>query len=67
MFNTHVLEPAALVVLQKPVPAAEVPVAETAVADDALGLVPAVLEAAPDLLGRHCGELSRGSVFGVVC
>lgn len=54
--NTYVLEAAALVVLQQPMLAAEVSVAEAAVPDDALCLVPAVLEAAPDLLGRHCCE-----------
>ena len=42
-------------VLKEAVLAAEVAVAEAAVADDALGCVAALLEVAADLLRRHDG------------
>lgn len=50
---THVVQAGALVILEQPVLAAEVAVAEAAVPRDALWLVLAVLEGASDLLGRH--------------
>lgn len=53
--TTHVFEAVALVVLQQPVPRAEVPLAEAAIADDALRRRAALLEIAPDLLLRHVG------------
>lgn len=48
-----VFEALALMVFEESVLAAEMAVAEAAVADDALSLVFAVLETAADLLGRH--------------
>ncbi len=53
--TTHVFEAVALVVLQQPVPRAEVPLAEAAIADDALRRRAALLEIAPDLLLRPVG------------
>lgn len=50
---THVVQAGALVILEQPVLAAEVAVAEAAVPRDALRLVLAVLEGASDLLGCH--------------
>lgn len=50
---THVVQAGALVILEQPVLAAEVAVAEAAAPRDALWLVLAVLEGASDLLGRH--------------
>lgn len=50
---THVVQAGALVILEQPVLAAEVAVAEAAVPRDALRLVLAILEGASDLLGRH--------------
>ena len=48
-----VLETLALVVLQQAMLAAEMPIAEPAIADDALRRVLAIFVAAADLLGRH--------------
>lgn len=50
---THVVQTGALVVLEQPVLATEVAVAEAAVPRDALRLVLAVLEGASELFGRH--------------
>ena len=50
---TYVFQAIALVVLEESVLATVVPVAEAAVADDALGALLAVLVVAPDLLGWH--------------
>ena len=52
-FLLAVLQSAALVVLEHAVSAAEVTGAEVAVANDTLRLLPALLETAADLLGRH--------------
>ena len=48
-----VLETLALVVLQQAMLAAEMPIAEPAIADDALRRVLAIFVAAADRLGRH--------------
>ena len=40
-------------VLQQPMPAAELAIAEPAVPDNALGRISAVFEIAADLFGRH--------------
>lgn len=57
-----ILQALALVVLEQPVLAAKVPAAEPAVADDALRRVLALLERAPDLLGRHAAAQGQGHV-----
>ena len=49
-------------VLEQPVFATVVAVAEAAVADDALGALLAVLVVAADLLGRHAAEEREGQV-----
>lgn len=54
--RAYVFETGALVVLEEAVLAAEVAVAEAAVADNALGRVTALLEVAADLLLRHGGR-----------
>ena len=59
-----VLEATALVVLQHPMPAAEVALAEGAVAHDPLRAVLAVLEGAFYLLGRHAAADGQGHVQG---
>lgn len=51
--TTHVFKTAALVVLQETVLATEMAIAETAVADDALGSLLAVVCAAANLLAGH--------------
>lgn len=51
-------------VLEQPVLATVVAVAEAAVADDALGALPAVLVGAADLLGGHAAEEREGQVQG---
>ena len=59
---TYVFQAIALVVLEQPVLATVVPVAEAAVADDALGALPAVFVGAADLLGRHAAQDGVGQV-----
>jgi hypothetical protein len=59
---TYVFQTVALVVLEQPVLATVVAVAEAAVADDALGALLAVLVVAADLLGRHAAEEREGQV-----
>ena len=61
-----VLEPLTLVVLEQPVLPAEMPVAEAAIADDALGGVLALLVAAADLLRWHPAAQRQGHVQGAV-
>ncbi len=58
--STHVFKAAALVVLQEAVLAAEMAIAETAVADDALGSLLALLCAAANLLAGHFGLAVMG-------
>ena len=48
-----ILQPIAHMVLQQPMPAAEMALAEAAVPDYPLRSVLALLERTPDLLGRH--------------
>ena len=57
-----ILEAAALVILQHAMLAAVVAGAEAAVANDALGLLLAVLEAAADLLGWHAASHGQEEV-----
>lgn len=59
-----VLQPAALVVLQHAMLAAEVPLAERAVAHDALRAVLAVFEGALHLLGGHAAADGERHVQG---
>jgi len=59
-----VFQAIALVVLQQAVLATVVPVAESAVADDSLGSLLAVLVGAADLLGRHAAAEWHGEVQG---
>lgn len=59
-----VLQPAALVILQHAMLAAEMPLAEGAVAHDALRPVLAVLEGALHLLGRHAAADGQRHVQG---
>lgn len=61
---TDVVQPGALVVLQQPVLAAEVAVAEAAVPGNALRLVLAVLEGASNLLRRHISGAVGWALFG---
>lgn len=61
----HVVQAGALVILEQPVLAAEVAVAEAAVPRDALRLILAVLEGASDLLGCHIlGDRLEIFLFG---
>jgi len=52
------------VVLEQPVLATVVAVAEAAVADNPLGAFPTVLVRAADLLGRHAAAEGEGEVEG---
>lgn len=65
-FLLAVLQPTAFVILQHAMFAAELTLAERAVADDALGLVFAVLEGATDLLGTATTD-GKGNVYCGVC
>ena len=62
-----VLEAIALVVLEHSMASAEVAFAELAVADDALCSRLALLEAAPDLAGRHSAAEGQRHVEGGGC
>ena len=61
-----VLQPRTLVILQHTVLAAEVALAEAAVADDALRGFFAVFEGATNFLGGHSAEDGEGDVEGAV-
>lgn len=57
-----ILQPAALVIFQHAMFAAELALAERAVADDALGRIFAILESAADLFGTATAD-GKGDVY----
>jgi len=59
---TYVFQAIALVILKQSVFATVVPVAEAAVADDALGALLTVFVVAADLLGRHPAQDGVGQM-----
>jgi len=61
-----VFQPATLMVLQHPVLSAEMSGAEAAIADNALGSVPAVFEGAAHLFGGHATSYRRCEFKGRV-